>query len=248
MTFDWWTLGLQAINFLVLVWLLHRVLYKPVLAVIEKRRELTDRTLEDARKAESAAEAERSEYEATKAGLEAERKAMLEQAHATVEADRERMLADARAEAKKLVDEGRATVAADRAAALAEMRGEVAGLGTDVARTLLKSVGNEIPPDPFLKRLEAEMAAMPEEDRQTLAGAGDTLVVATARALDKAQRAAWSGRLANLLAEGVRIDFTADLGLIAGAELRFPHAVINDSFSGRIEKARKALADHDGPA
>ncbi|PPC85052.1 MAG: ATPase, partial [Methylocystis sp.] len=38
MRFDWWTLGLQTVNFAVLVWLLHRLLYRPVLRMIDARR------------------------------------------------------------------------------------------------------------------------------------------------------------------------------------------------------------------
>ena len=38
MRFDWWTLALQTVNFAVLVWLLHRFLYKPVLRAIDARR------------------------------------------------------------------------------------------------------------------------------------------------------------------------------------------------------------------
>ena len=42
MQIDWWTFALQTINFVVLVWLLWRVLYKPVREVIEKRKALAE--------------------------------------------------------------------------------------------------------------------------------------------------------------------------------------------------------------
>ena len=38
MRFDWWTLALQTVNFAVLVWLLHRFLYRPVLRMIATAR------------------------------------------------------------------------------------------------------------------------------------------------------------------------------------------------------------------
>ena len=38
MHLDWWTIGLQTVNFAILVWLLHRFLYKPVLAMIDARK------------------------------------------------------------------------------------------------------------------------------------------------------------------------------------------------------------------
>ena len=39
MSFSWWTFGLQAVNFLVLVWLLRRFLFKPVTAMVARRKE-----------------------------------------------------------------------------------------------------------------------------------------------------------------------------------------------------------------
>ena len=38
MALDWSTLALEAVNFLILVWLLQRFLYRPVLAAIDRRR------------------------------------------------------------------------------------------------------------------------------------------------------------------------------------------------------------------
>ena len=41
MKIDWWTLGLQTINVLVLLWVLQRFLLKPVQAMIAQRQKLT---------------------------------------------------------------------------------------------------------------------------------------------------------------------------------------------------------------
>src|SRR5579871_1502987 len=48
MQLDWSTLLLEVINFLVLVWILKRFLYKPVLSVIAQRKAAIDKTLSDA--------------------------------------------------------------------------------------------------------------------------------------------------------------------------------------------------------
>ena len=40
MLIDWFTVGAQALNFLILIWLLKRFLYRPVLAAIEARGDL----------------------------------------------------------------------------------------------------------------------------------------------------------------------------------------------------------------
>lgn len=50
MEFDWTTFVLEIINFLILVWILKRFLYRPVLEVIARRREGVEKTLDDARR------------------------------------------------------------------------------------------------------------------------------------------------------------------------------------------------------
>ena len=48
MLIDWFTIGAQALNFLILVWLLKRFLYRPILNAIDARENLVARELSDA--------------------------------------------------------------------------------------------------------------------------------------------------------------------------------------------------------
>ena len=48
MPFDWWTFALQAINFLILAWLLQHFLYQPVMRVVAARRAESDKLMADA--------------------------------------------------------------------------------------------------------------------------------------------------------------------------------------------------------
>src|SRR6516162_2859657 len=61
MQIDWWTLGLQAVNALVLIWLLARFLYRPVVDAIAARQQAAGKLLADAQAAKAAAESEREQ-------------------------------------------------------------------------------------------------------------------------------------------------------------------------------------------
>ena len=69
MHIDWWTLGLQAVNALVLIWLLAHFLYRPVVNAIAARQKAAGQLLTDAQAAKAAAEAERQKAAAETAGL-----------------------------------------------------------------------------------------------------------------------------------------------------------------------------------
>src|ERR1700722_13352918 len=85
MTLNWWTLGIQTVNVVILIWLLGRFFWRPVAAMIEQRRAAAQRIVAEAeakrREAPAAclAEAEqeaRSLEAATRATIEKERQAV----------------------------------------------------------------------------------------------------------------------------------------------------------------------------
>jgi F-type H+-transporting ATPase subunit b len=72
MEFDWTTLLLEIMNFLILIWLLKRFLYRPVLAVVEQRQAGIAATLEQAQQVRQSALALQQQYEARMADWQAE--------------------------------------------------------------------------------------------------------------------------------------------------------------------------------
>lgn len=73
MELNWSTFFLEIINFLVLVWILKRFLYKPVLDVIARRRAGIESILAEAKEKEAAAEALKEQYEGRLADWDKER-------------------------------------------------------------------------------------------------------------------------------------------------------------------------------
>lgn len=63
MELNWSTFILEIINFLILIWILKRFFYKPVLEVIARRRAGIEKTLEDAQALHNEAKALQKQYE-----------------------------------------------------------------------------------------------------------------------------------------------------------------------------------------
>ena len=70
MLVDWFTVAAQALNFLVLAWLLKRFLYRPVLDAIDAREAAVARQLAEAEATAAQARSQRAEYEQKLAGLQ----------------------------------------------------------------------------------------------------------------------------------------------------------------------------------
>ena len=122
MRIDWWTLALQAANFLVLVWLLQHFLYRPVLGIIAERQQRTDGVIAEANAAKAAAEGLRAEVEQQRGAIAKERDQALEQAHARAKQDAATLLERARADAEKLLAEERQRIEQERVEAVEALR------------------------------------------------------------------------------------------------------------------------------
>lgn len=246
MHFDGWTLALQTINFAVLVWLLQRFLYKPVLRVIDARRAELEKQVADAKATEARAKRELEAIESERGGIEAQRSAALTAAAAEAEkaaaARRER----AEREAAALVDGARKGIAEERGHALAEARRAALDLGIDVARRLLAEVPAELREEAWLERVESHLAGLAPEQRSALGHREGALRVVTAAALSEPLQQEWSERLERALGDGITIAFEADPALVAGADLHFPDAILRFSWQSALASLRAEIeADAD---
>lgn len=244
MQIDWWTFGLQAINFLILVWLLQRFLYRPVLAVIARRRAEAEKSFEEAGRREALADKARHEAESELSAEKATREKMMADARAQIESERKKMIEQARKDAAAVAESARAKIGEERDAALKSLRAQAVDLGVDVANRLLAQTVSKPLDDIFLDRICGHLAAMPAERRaefeSELARDGKLSVV-TAAALDKTEQERWRKKISESLNAKPKMDFAVDPALIAGAELHFHNAILRFSWRDSVEQARREL-------
>src|ERR1700689_1727878 len=96
MLIDWFTVGAQVLNFLILVWLLKHFLYKPILNAIDAREKRIAAELTDANAKRTEAEKERGDFQNKNKALDEQGSALLAKATAEAKAERERLLDQAR--------------------------------------------------------------------------------------------------------------------------------------------------------
>lgn len=131
------TLLVQMVNFLILIVLLHKFLYKPLTQFLATRADGIKRSLEEAKAAREAAAKAQQEYEARIAATRREAAALRESAVREVEEERQRLLKVSRDEAARLLTEAKAQIEQEVKRAKAELRAEVVGLSLGVAERLI---------------------------------------------------------------------------------------------------------------
>ena len=102
MLIDWFTVLAQVINFLILVWLLKRFLYRPILDAIDAREKRIAQELADADTKKAEALKEREEFQHKNEEFEQQRAALLNKATEEAKAERQRLLDVARQAADAL--------------------------------------------------------------------------------------------------------------------------------------------------
>ena len=102
MQLNWFTVIAQIINFIVLVWLLKRFLYKPILKAIDEREKKITGQIKDAEAKEALAKKEQAEFSEKNESFDKEKKELMDKAIAETNEERQKLLEAARNEVTEL--------------------------------------------------------------------------------------------------------------------------------------------------
>lgn len=129
---------IQAVNFGLLLFLLAKLLYRPLVTKMEERAQAIRKSLDEAQAARAEAQREREEHAAKIQAAHAEAQAIRAAALKEAAEEQRRLVEAARAEAARLVESARAEVDQDIRRAKQELRREVSELAIAVAERLIK--------------------------------------------------------------------------------------------------------------
>lgn len=138
------TLIWTVINFAILLFVLWKFLYKPLLAAISSREEQIESSLKKAAHDRAEAERMRTEFEYRITEAHRESQEIVSKATKTANTAREQIEAEARARAAELLENATRTIEREKQKALSELRAEVANLAVAVAgKVIEKNLDND---------------------------------------------------------------------------------------------------------
>lgn len=223
MLIDWFTVAAQVVNFLILVWLLRRYLYKPILDAVDAREKRIAAELADADSKKAEAETERDEFQRRNAEFDQQRATLLKKATDEASAERRRVLDDARAAANAATDKRALALRAEalhlnRSIALRTQQ-EVFAIArktlADLATVSLEERVGEV----FVRRLRDLDPPTKAVVARALESTSDPALVRSAFELPPAQRAAIQSALNETFSGNVRVRFETAPDLVGGIEL-----------------------------
>ena len=141
---DPWMLFLQAVPFTLTLWMLHTVLFKPMVAYLEARDEAIYGSRRDAEALQAKAAAKLEEYESALSSARAEASSARAEARRTAQEEREAKVSAARAAADEKIDEAIATISNEKELAKKELNRIATGLADEITLTVLPSTSAEV--------------------------------------------------------------------------------------------------------
>ncbi len=245
MHIDWWTLGLQTVNILVLVWILSRFLFRPVSAMIAARQKAAAQALTEARAAKDEATAEVAKAKEETAWFAASRTDLMKKAVAEAGKEKDFLLAAARKEAEALRAAAKAEIEQARQGEEIAEADRASRLAVDIAARLFEKLPPESRVMAFIDGLAEGVSALPEATRAGIGADGAPVRLKAVRALTDAETEACRAKLAEVLGRPVEIAVEADPNLIAGLEIDAPHAEVRNSFRADLDRIAAELMRHD---
>ncbi len=223
MLIDWFTIVAQAFNFLLLVWLMKRFLYKPILQAIDAREQRIARELADADAKKAEAQNESEAFKRKNKEFDRQRDALLSQATEEAHAERQRLLDEARQAAEVLYAKQQDAMEREQQILNDEItrrtRKEVFAIArktlTDLAGTSLEERVSEV----FMRRLRELDGEAKEGFAKFLKTSSDPVLVRSAFELPSEQRAAIQHALGDIFPAEIHVRFETAPDLISGIEL-----------------------------
>ncbi len=247
MLIDWFTVAAQAVNFLVLMWLLKRFLYRPVLNAIDEREANIVATVKNAESQKKAADDEYALFLQKNADFDRQRVQLLGQARDEAKTagaqflEKERLAAEAsrRTWQRALADEqrrlGEEIVNRVREEGFAALRQAFA----DLADASLEARMIEV----FDRRLRSSKDVLNGVVAKASRAAPAVLLIKSAFDLSAAQRAALRQSIAETFAADIEVKFEIDANLISGVELLVDGRKVSWAVADYLLKLKSGISE-----
>ncbi len=247
MLIDWFTVGAQALNFLILVWLMKRFLYKPIIHAIDEREKRIATELANADKRKTEAKKESDEFKHKNEEFDQQRAALLSKAQDEAKVERSRLLDEARTAASALSSKREEALRNEEhnlhQAISRRTQQEVFAIArktlADLATTSLEERLGEV----FTRRLRDMDAQAKAGLGEALKTASDPTIVRSAFDLPVEQRAAIQNALNETFSAEIHVRFETAPDLISGIELTANGQKVAWSISDYLTSLEKGVEE-----
>jgi F-type H+-transporting ATPase subunit b len=247
MLIDWFTIIAQIFNFLILMWLLKRFLYKPILNAMNDREERITHRLREAQEAEQEAEQEARDFREKSDELESRREALLLEAKNDAEAKRKELMHEARQEVNEAQERWYRSIQQNKEAFLRDLYQRVSIQTYRVARRALTDLANEDLEthiiETFLDRLQDMKGDERESLEHALENSNGTIIIRSAFEIASDLRKDINQQIEAVAQDSYEVNYEVMPDMMSGIELKLAGKKISWNLSTYLEDLEENLAE-----
>jgi F-type H+-transporting ATPase subunit b len=219
MQIDWLTVIAQIVNFLILVWLLKRFLYQPVINAMDQREQRIAEHLQKAEQREQAAGDTMQDYQHKIEALERDRDALIEQAKEAAEGERRELLDVARSEVAEKRTHWQRQVAQEKQDFLRSLKNQAAESIQTIARHALADLADAELEEQVIHSFIQRLKSLDKESRHAIAVAAQPVRITTSFELDLSVGDQLTHAVHEHIGEDIEIVYNESPDLLCGIEL-----------------------------
>ena len=235
MKFDIWTFLFQIINFIVLLFILKRILYRPVKEIIEKRRGLIQQSIDDAEKMQKEALELKGAYQHEMDSVASVKSEMIRKLNEEIEEERKKLLNKAAEEAGEVLEMKRALFEVEKKRLEGELKDKTIEAVSIFATRLINDIANEDLHRALYARLFTGLgqilSRIPAEKAKDVPMPFDLI---TAYPLSGDETRKLREAIESLTTRNVLLNVVVDKSLIAGVRIAASDMAYDASLSGQI--------------
>jgi F-type H+-transporting ATPase subunit b len=231
------TLLLQIANFLIMVFILARFLFKPLKEVLDKRADQVTKAMDEANKAIHESEKLKSEYEKRRDNISAEIAALKNEARIVIDETRQQMLREAYEEIDAMRKRAQEEIDQQRADALRLHRGKIGDLVTTLTLRMMEDILNPELHQAYLDAFLEQLRSVQLNGR--IFANGEETVSAemiTATSLSDENKTRITTMLETMISQPIDMVCRVDTSLVAGAMVRLGDMLIDGSLQGQLRQ------------
>jgi F-type H+-transporting ATPase subunit b len=244
---DWFTIVAQIINFLILLWLLKRFLYKPIMNAMNEREKKITHRLTEAEKAQKHAEKQAEEYQQRTTELENQRESLLQGARNEADSLRRELLHQARQEVNEVQERWHRAIQQEKEAFLRDLYQRVSTQTYEIARKALSDLANKDLETHIVENFLHRIQNLDREDRtsleNSLAQSNGRITVRSAFEIPDHLREQITNGIESVASNGFELTFEIFPEVLCGIELKLAGKKISWSLASYLEALQENLSE-----
>lgn len=247
MRIDVVTVAAQIVNFLILIWLLRRFLYGPVMDAMRRREERIARSLQEARQLKTDAEEEGRTYREQRQELDRQREQLLSDARKAADEERSSRLEELQGEAEERRKQWIRQLETQRGEFLDQLRLHSVEYAVSLARQALLDLGDARLEEQIARVFVRQLEALEPEEQNKLAqsckGAGMRMTLRTRFKLEPEDQSLLTKAVHETILDGAEVLYEHNPEFVCGLELSAGGQVLQWNVEGYLEELHQRMVE-----